>query len=577
MSAPRCLPAAGALLVLLAAGCAHAEPRDAVLDALAAEMARNASSLKLPDAPPIYHLRYHLTDLRTTYGAASFGGLVEHQARNARRLGMQLRVGTPGLDNTGFGGWETGSGSRGLPARPLGRADRLEAWLLTDEVYKEAVEQHARKVAVFTPPADHPGDFEVLPPTVWDGGVTDPPDGDALMERVRRLSGVFARVPGLEGGRAVLGSEAGFDWIADTDGTRVRRPWAEVSISAVAKVRAADGMLLSDHLLWSVRRPDQLPAQAEMEAAVEAVARELAGLAGAELFDEEYVGPVLFEDQAALELFRHLLIPQLEGTPPVRPFEEFLEEHGRSTGTRAAALVRLRRRVLPLGWSVSDDPLRDPGHPASYTHDAEGTPARAVELVGDGIVRTVVMCRTPRKGVPGSNGHARGGAGSRLQGRVTLTEVQPGERLERAALRKRALRLASSYGLDHVMVVRRLLDDSFLPPEFFGEEQQTLMLPPPVAVYRVYADGREEPRRGAAFAGVHRWVLRDIMAAGPQVDGTYMAPHESGGRRGGVIIGLPTWLSAPEVLVGEMELVPVPPDPREKRVVPAPALPAALP
>jgi len=465
MSAPR--PAL-ILGILLLSGCAHAEPRDAVLDALTAEMARNQSSLKLGDAPPLYYLRYHVLDLQTVYAAASFGGLVERDERPSRRLGVQVRVGTAHLDNTGFGGWETGSGSRPLAARGHVRADSQEAWLLTDETYKEAVEQHARKVAVFTPPPEHPGDFEVVPPSVFDGGATPVPEPDALVERVRRLSGAFSRVPGLEVGRTVLGSEAGFDWVADTDGARVRRPWAEVSIAAVAKIRADDGMLLADSLLWSVRRESQLPEQAVMEATAETMARDLAALARAELFDEEYVGPVLFEDQAALELFRHLLIPQLEGTPPVVPFDEFLEEHGRGTGTRAAALVRLRRRVLPGGWGVADDPGRDLGHPGAFPHDAEGTPARAVQLVTDGIVRSVLMCRTPRKGGPGTNGHARGGPGSRLQGRATLTEVAPAARLPLAALRERALALSKSYGLDYVLVVRRLLDDSFLPPVYFG-------------------------------------------------------------------------------------------------------------
>jgi len=557
-------------LLALGGCCAHAQPPSSVFAALGEEMERNRSGLRLPGAAEIHHLRFHVSDVHTQYAAASLGALIQRDVRPTRRLGVAVRVGTHEMDNTGFGGWETGTGARPLAVGRSARADRQAAWLLVDEAYKEAVEQYARKVAVFTPPPDHPGDFQLLPPTVFDGGETARPDADALEARIVALSAVLATVPGLEVGRAVLGAEAGFDWIADTAGTRVRRPWAEVSIAAVAKVRADDGMLLADRLLWSVREAGQLPPEPAMQAEARHMAEELAAAASAPRLEEEYVGPVVFEQGAAIELFRHLLVPQLEGTPPVLPFETFLDAHSPRSGTRAAALVRLRRRVLPPGWKVADDPLRAVAHPASFTHDAEGTPARRVELVEDGIVRALLMCRTPRKNTPGTNGHARGGPGARLTGRAALTWVEPATRVTREALRARALELARSYGQDHVLVVRRLVDDAFLPPDAIGNDNQTLALPPPVAFVRLHADGREERLRGAAFAGVHRWVLRDLAAAGPQVEGTYMAPHVPGGRRGGVIIGLPTWLSAPEVLVGEMELVPVPPDPREKPVVPQP-------
>ena len=366
---------------LLGAGCAHAgPPRSPVFDVLDAEMRRSQGGLSLPDAPGIYYLRLHLADIRTLYAAASLGSLVERDGRPMRRLGVTVRVGGPELDNTGFGGWETGMGSRPLPMGRGAAADSAAAWLLIDDAYKEAVEQYARKVAVFTPPPDHPGDFQVVPPAVFDGTPAPALDADALTARLVRLSGVLAEVPGLEEGRAVLGAEAGFDWIADNAGVRVRRPWAEVSLSAVAKVRADDGMLLADRLLWSVREAGQLPPEPEMAAGVREMAENLAAAARAPRMEDEYVGPVVFEGGAALELFRHLLVPQLEGTPPVLPFETVMDSHSPRTGTRESALVRLRRRVLPTGWRVADDPLRAVAHPASFSHDAEGTPARRVEL-----------------------------------------------------------------------------------------------------------------------------------------------------------------------------------------------------
>ena len=96
-------------------------------------------------------------------------------------------------------------------------------------------------------------------------------------------------------------------------------------------------------------------------------------------------------------------------------------------------------------------------------------------------------------------------------------------------------------------------------------------LSPPLDLRRVYADGHEEHLRGAAFINVERWALRDIVAAGQQVQGTYLAPFQQGGSSYSPIVGMATWLSAPEVLVEELELVPVSPDPKQRPVIPSPS------
>ena len=61
------------------------------------------------------------------------------------------------------------------------------------------------------------------------------------------------------------------------------------------------------------------------------------------------------------------------------------------------------------------------------------------------------------------------------------------------------------------------------------------------------------------------------MAAGQQVEGTYLAPFEQGGASFSPLVGMPTALSVPEVLVEELELVPVSADPRSRPAVPTPA------
>ncbi len=567
------------LAAILLARTSSAQPTDHVLGALEVELSRAMLDLRLPDSPTPYHLRYHVISVQDVSAVASFGALLQRQEEQDNKLGVEVRVGSPAFDNTGLGGWETGFSSQPLPRDLTSRSVRLAAWSLTDRAFKDAVEQMARKAAAWSPPPDHPGDFQLRGATISDHGTEARTDADALVEQVRQLSAAFPDDLGLERAEVHLAHTAGWILTVDTEGSRSVRPQGETAIVAVAHVRTDDGMLLTDHRLWLVRRPDQLPPGDSMAVMVERMARELASLRDAPAMEEEYVGPVLFQDSAAVDLFRYLLVPQVEGTPAEIPFKTVIGGIGGGSSLMPAdaSTARLGRRVLPAGWRVTDDPTGDTDHAAGFSADAEGTPASAVDLVTDGITRDLLMSRIPREGVPATNGHARGWPGDRLCGRAALLTVEPDRQLSRQRLLKLALQQARSYGHDHVLVVRRLVDEpsaglgrrpSFI--RMMAEADETLRLPPPISIVRVFADGREQPVRGAAFASVHRWVLRDIAAAGPAVEGTWYAPNELGGDRFTVTSGLPTFTRAAEVLVGEMELVPVGGDPDERPVVPPP-------
>src|SRR5262249_21786980 len=120
---------------------------------------------------------------------------------------------------------------------------------------------------------------------------------------------------------------------------------------------------------------------------------------------EEWVGPVVFEGDAAIELVRRLLVPALVGTAPLESASNDFSRIDVAEGG-----LRLKRRALPPGWTAVDDPGADPGLPSSYRFDDEGVPGEKVDLVDDGIVRGLLMSRVPGQDLRQSNGHARGAA-----------------------------------------------------------------------------------------------------------------------------------------------------------------------
>lgn len=559
-----------ALTLAFAAPAADLElaPTDALKSVVEQALTDYPEELELPEAPDLYHLRYHLILGRSYSARASLGSPVYADQGKYNLVGAELRLGSPAFDNTGFAGWENGFGRKGLPQEPTAHAVDVALWELTDTSYKEGVEQVARKKAQVPERKDHPGDYTLTGKVVADASYVPDFAPDGLEDLLVRLSSAWTGGPMLDRGDVYLGHEAGTTWTADTEGTRVGRPLHETTIRAAAHLRTDDGELLTDQLLWTVRDPASLPDEAVMTAQITAVRDRLAATAKAKPLGEEYVGPVVFEGEAAADLFRYLLAGQLEGTPTEIPFDAWFGEFG-----EASESVRVGRRVLPPGWLVVSDPGGHPQHPGSYSHDWEGTPVQRVELVTDGIVRTLAMSRTPRKGLETSNGHGLGGVGERAVGKVVFLDVDAPRQVGSAKLYKTGLKAAKSYGLDHVLVVRKLQVPSIQNLSKGGwsfEVDDPGVLPPPIDIVRRYADGREERVRGAAFANVARFVLRDILAAGPSHASSYMMPLDGDFGSLAATEGKAAWTSAPAVVVGEMEVVPRSGDPRDVPVLPHP-------
>ena len=183
----------------------------------------------------------------------------------------------------------------------------------------------------------------------------------------------------------------------------------------------------------------------------------------------------------------------------------------------------------------------------------------------DGIVRTALMSRVPRSDIPETNGHARGSLSERGRGRASIVDVQAPGADKGKKIHKKAMALARSYGHDHYVVVRRLQEPSARlreQPYAWLSDEEAAQLPMPLSLVRVYADGREEVLRGARFTQVQRYALRDIAAVGEPVTLTYLASMGGAPVDATPTAGLPTRINAPEVLIGELELVPAPGDPR---------------
>lgn len=528
----------------------------ALLDAAEAELQRAMSGMKLPDQPAPYMVTIEVIDGQVGTASSSFGVPASYDHSPYRSLRTEVRVGDYTLDNTNFDaafGEREGVSQRGLPADDVSMALRREMWLALDTAYKGAAEQLSAKLAAREgQQQDFPPDLSRVPPLVTPVAPAGQVDGQRVRDTAEALTLGLRDWPDFEEGSAIARDWQGTRMIVNSEGTRGWLPTGFAVVRVEAITRAEDGARLRNCRWWVARTADGLPSVQDMAAQVDEMAAWLDQTRTAPI-ERDYLGPVLFEGPASVELFRQLLLPELGGT---RPAEEAPDGFGIPETPPPSA--RVGRRLLPEGWSVVDDPAADLDQAGGYTHDFQGVAARRVELVRDGVVRDLLMSRTPRKDIPDSTGHGRAlGADRRTAVPGTVT-VAPKSGKPMGKLRRRALGLARQAGLDYVLVVRRI-EPPALAEDFriaFSGDAPLPGLTRPLEAYRLYADGREEPVRGLEFVGVDRRVLRDIDISGATGGPTGVMDAAMGPRRFniGAVGGLPGTWSTPPVVITELEL-----------------------
>lgn len=529
----------------------------AVEVAARAELER-ALALRLPDARPPYLVIYDVLDGEVAEVFAEGGALVRRSEDDYRLLRAEVRVGDPTLDSSNFDTFleRTGVQSRRLPVEDDPLALRREIWLATDEAYKGAVEQYARKTAALADDtAPRPPDRAPAPPldVPVEVGAPEvrPADGALLADRVRALTALALEYPAVEVGQAIARDWQGRRLLLSSEGARVWRPAGSTVIRVEYTARLDDGSEIHDARWWVARTPAELPPAEVMLAEVREMAEWLV-VAAAAPAPEDYLGPVLFEGPAATELFVQLLAGELVGTPPVTSDGDGMFRRGKAPG------ARIGRRLLPLGWSVVDDPSLPSTALGAYASDMEGVAPRRVELVRDGVVRDVLMSRIPSKERDRSTGHGRSLGDNRRGAVPAVVTVTPPRLVPERRLVRAGLRLAAQTGRDHLLVVRRIQPPGLIHEvdvAFTGEGPLS-GLTPPYEVHRLYADGRVEPARSLVFSGVDRRTLKDIVLAGAGEGPVDILDGPPGPQRFqiGPVGGMPATWDVPAVLVAEVEL-----------------------
>jgi TldD protein len=476
------------------------------------------------DAP--YFLSYELSDADTLHISASMGAVISSNHSHLRSPFVEVRVGSYDFDNTGhiYSGIYTGSRMDGSwPLDDNYTVLREALWLSTDRVYKTALESMSRKRAALNSanaPAEKIPDYSKAEPVKSLQKISHKKiDEAAWTSKIVKLSAVFNAYPEVLASTLEFEEIDGGTYLMNSEGSTLRYNDNVAYINAKAEGQAPDGMLVRDAAVFDSIDADKLAGEAEVRAKLTAVAENIRALVKAPA-GESFSGPTLFEPMAAAQL-----MAQLVGTNVVAPRKP-LAEPGRTVNfTPSEFEAKIGSRILPEWFDISDDPTQNiyNGKPLGgyYPYDLEGVAGKPVSLVEKGILKTFLTTRQPIKGFTESNGHARlGGSYGARSAAISNMFIKSSQSSSMADLKKKLIEMCKERGKPYGMLVRKM----DFPFSAGGTELRALMsggaqggsarpLSPPVLIYRVYPDGREELVRGLRFRGVSTRTLRDVLAA----------------------------------------------------------------
>jgi TldD protein len=564
----------------------QAQDTPPLLRAMLAELERS-KQLRLLGLVP-YYIEYAVEDQESTSVQASLGGILNARQSITRVPLVGIRVGTAEKDQTNqiFAGIYSGSryDSETLPLDDNLDLIRQNLWLATDRTYKSAVESMSAKEQILksTNVTDPQPDFWKSEAVVnVTKAARNKVDLDSWKSRTAQISRAFLGYP------EVLASSVEFDSLSslshqiNSEGTRIRMPDYLTTMRIRAVGQAEDGTVVRDAAVHVAFEDAKLPAAGEMEKTARTVAENVKALVKAPI-GESYSGPVLFEPEAAAQLFSQLLGDNFRN--PRRP----LSDPGRNVPFQPSEFDgKIGSRILPDSFDVIDDATQTAyeGHALMgyYYIDTESVRPKPVQLIEKGVLKSFLRTRQPLKGFTESTGHARlSGNFGHKSAAIGNLFIKSRDTKPFAELKKQFVDLLKQRNKPYGILVRKMDYPSSgsvsdLQALFASHQQSgstTRPLAPLVLVYRVYAaDGREELIRNVRLKNVSTRAMRDILAASSETakfdfvnnNAPFALMSWAGYQASATIV-------APGVLFEEMEIDRIQDQTVKPPVTPAPAL-----
>lgn len=348
--------------------------------------------------------------------------------------------------------------------------------------------------------------------------------------------------------RAALSCVLQRKYFTDSDGTAIAQNYRSYILEINVSENDDKGIPINLYKVFYASQENELPSEAELRSTVNDLKQRTDALRKAPMA-EAFTGPVLFSGEAAGVFFHEVLGHRLE-----KETSEFKP--------------RMGQPVLPAGFNVTCDPTVDsyngiPLH-GGYLYDDEGTKARRVECIKDGILRSMLTSKWAESGRVASNGHARATADHKPSPRQSNFFVETDHPYSREQLREMLIQELKIRNIAYGYFIRSV--NNGWTTTSTSERNISGYNVIPLETYKIYADGRPDSLvRGVSFIGTPLAAFSNIKAAG----GSYGVCNGCCGSTSGWI---PVSLVAPMLYVSQIETQCIKEKEKEAPLLPHPGI-----
>jgi len=517
-----------------------------ILKAMKEELHRSYNALSRVKPVSLYFLEYELWDEYKKEISAVLGALYNDSEERHIYADIDVRVGSPRLDNTheirgstelDFLDWIPSIVEVPVDHNP--QALKAILWAETDRRFKKALEKYTKVLAekqVKVVESDTSPDFSNASAQKYYADDVDITlDFNPWKEKIRRFSEIFKNFPWIYNSYVSLSTTLLTKYLVNTDGTEIKENRLAYRIRIYAATMADDGMELYLVKTFYATDPERLPDDATVSTAIDSLIGHLDALKKAPLV-EPYTGPAILVNEASGVFFHEIFGHRIEGHRQKSEFEG-------QTFTK-----KVGKQILPSFISVYDDPTMSSFEGTDlngfYRFDDEGVPAHKVTVVENGILKNFLMSRSPIAGFPESNGHGRRSYGHQVVSRQGVLYIKSDKEVPFPELRRALIHECRKQNKEYGLIFYDI-SGGFTSTGRSGTQTFKVI---PLYVKRVYVDGRpDEVVRGVDIVGTPLLSFSKIELTGDD----YKVFNGTCGAESGWV---PVSAISPSIFVSEIEV-----------------------
>ncbi len=508
-----------ALIFISATRIADAQKKeDVVMKAMEDELSRSMNELKYNEYPKPFFISYTIKDSKSLTIVATLGALMYSLDLPQKTEGARVLAGDYDFNDESLDNDITSAPGRNEIDMPVGDdydGIRRSMWAATDNIYKNATKHFQRNKMNL---ADQKKELKDIPhrsfaKTEVTNFVVDSPiiscNKPALENYVRELSAEFNQYEDLISTHIVLSFKRGNDYFANSEGTRVKTPFRLASLGLDASIKTADGDNLQAKLNYDASEPGQFPSTGKIKTDISEMMKKLLAKRNAPVFNEDYSGPVLIEQQALAELISITLFSYNDG---LVANNEINTGNGSSFEQGNSPDSKIGKTIVSETMTVTSMPKMKTfkGTPllGSFDIDDEGViPPDRLILIEKGKLKNLLNDRTITKPGQSANGHGQGPG---------VISVSFDNTVAKAALKNMLIKEAKSEGLEYAFILKSVVKKgvSSVPGSSSTSRSHGDNEVADLDIYRVsLTDSSEEFVRSVKLNSISTKIFKKISAA----------------------------------------------------------------